>query len=366
MKKQWIKKNYLIAMVFLLVMVFAFTSSVSAAGTVTVKPSGKKNNTDIKRIKKAMKSNSVIVLKKGKKYYLASPIHIKSNKTIIADGAVITAKKDVITTDLKRKNYENVKNVTISGGVWKSSKKGGFKGTSLRFVHSSDITLKNMTIKHPSFNGHAVELVACKNVVLDKLKIMPKGKANKSLESMVQIDIATKATYPRLKGTGLRNGEVCRNVLVSNCSIKGNRAVASGYDYKHEGFLNKFHENIRITGNTLISTNAEGIFLANAKHALVKNNYIESRLKKYSSDKAIGLHYLVIGNNANTSLKCDGNTVKGGKYALRVYSQGPKNVGSAFISGNKCYCKKGAARAIQAAKKGINTLQLKNNKSFKW
>lgn len=369
------KEKYRVLLVAALVisMLIAFAGvAYGASSSVTVKPSGKTDNTDVKRITNALKKYKTVKLKKGKKYYLETPIHARSNRTLIATGATIVSKDDVITCDLNKADYSNVVNFTVKGGTWKSKSKEGYKRTSIRFVHGANIKLMNMTIKHPSYNGHAIELVGCKDVLVDNVKIIPQGTAKKSVETMLQIDIATTANYPRFsKKPSLSNGAVCDNIVIQNCTITGNKAVAAGFDKGNkQGFINSAHTNIQILNNKLVGKNAEALFLPNVKNAVVSGNYIESDLNN-STDNAIGCHFLVAGNISDTSFTCTNNTIKGGKYALRVWPQlQPEGVlvGSTVITGNACYCKAGAGSAIQAASKGIteNGLTLTGNSTYKW
>ena len=228
--------------------------------------------------------------------------------------------------------------------------------------------MTDMTISHPNYKGHAIELVACRDVLIDNDTITPVGTPGSSLETMVQIDIATDATYPRAKGTQFSNGATCKNVTVQNCSIKGERAIATGYDYAGQGYVNNSHTGIRIINNDLTSYNAEGIFLANAKTASVKGNTVVSRCKKYSSEKSIGIHYLLCGKVSKASFTCSGNTVKGGQHAVRAYSvKAPKvKIKSVTIKNNKLYCKKGKKNAIRVEKKAVSKLKTAGNKTKKW
>lgn len=367
------KYRVLIVAVLTLCMLIAFAGiAYGASSSVTVKPSGKTDNTDVKRITNALKKYKTVKLKKGKKYYLATPIHARNNRTLVANGATIVAKSDIIACDLKKANYSNIVNFTIKGGTWKSKSKTGFKGTSIRFVHGANIKLINMTIKHPNYNGHAIELVACKDVLVDNVKIVPQGAAKKSAETMLQIDIATTANYPSFKNkASLSNGAVCENVVIQNCTITGNKAIAAGFDKGNkQGCIDSAHTDIQILNNKLIGKNAEALFLPNVKNAVVRGNYIESGLND-SSDNAIGCHFLVAGSIADTSFVCENNTIKGGKYALRVWpvlQPDGVRIGSAVITGNTCYCRSGAGSAIQAAEKGIaeNGLTMSGNSTYKW
>ncbi len=368
--KKSTKHSLLITRILMLALIFVmiFAGSAFAAGkSTTVKPSGKKDTTDVKRIIQAMNNYKTVKLQKGKKYYFASPLHLtKSNRTLIATGATIVAPQNILVTDFKKANYSNIKNVKIKGGTWTCSKKSGYSRSSISIVHSSGITFENMTIKHTNYKGHAIELVACKDVKIKNVKIQPVGKPGSSQEAMVQLDIATVATYPRFKGTKFANGAVCRNVTIENCTITGGCGIDTGYDYKERKYINNAHTDINLIDNTLIGENSDGALLINVQNVVLRGNTIISNYSDLNQDKSTGLHFLVIGDIKDTSLVCDGNTVKGGKFGIRAYSSGSYNIGTVSLTNNVCYSKNGAEYAIQAASKGIDNLTNENNQTYSW
>lgn len=333
-----------------------------------VYPSGDGGRSDIYNVENAMAESDTITFLKGETYYLAWPIHIMSGKTINANGATIICENGVIDqTHLKSANYSNIKNVTINGGTWKYSSSGGYTGTSFGFVHGYNITLKNMNILHTSYNGHAVEFVACNKVVMDNVKIVPQGTKRKSLEAMVQIDIATKATYPRLKeNEKLANGATCKNVTIKNCNITGNRALATGYAYKDKKYLNKSHQSITIKNNKLTSWNAEGIFLPNTKKATITGNTIVSKCKKKGEVKSAGLHILQVGKIKKSTFTVKKNTIKGGMCAIRAWAETKVRIAKVTMKSNKFYCKKGKKKAIAVNKHGTKKIVNSKNKTYKW
>gem|GEM_PF-336859 len=334
-----------------------------------VEASGQRDRTDIDHIERAMAVSNTITLQSGKTYYLKWPIHIVSNKTINAAGATIICEKGALDQyQLKSANFSNIKNVTINGGTWKYTSASGYKGTSFGFVHGQNLKLKNMTIQHASYDGHAVEFVACKNVLMDGVKVIPLGTKRKSEESMVQIDVATKATYPRLKeNPKLANGACCQNVTIQNCTISGNRALATGYAYKDKKFVNKYHTNIKVLNNKLTSWNGEGFFLVNTKKATITGNTIISKCTKKSKNQSVGLHILQVGKVKKSKFVIKNNTIKGGLHAIRAWSMKKKaKIAKVTIKKNKFYCKKGKKKAIEINKKGTKKVVSSKNKKYKW
>ena len=333
-----------------------------------VYPSGEKSRADIYSVKDAMAESDTITFLKGETYYLAWPIHIVSGKTINANGATIICEKGAIDQQsLRSAGYSNIKNVTINGGTWKYKTASGYTGTSFGFVHGYNINLKNMTLKNTNYNGHAIEFVACKKVLMDNVKVIPLGKKKKSLEAMVQIDIATKATYPRLKENAkLANGATCSNVIIKNCDITGNRALATGYAYKDKKYLNKCHKAVTIKNNKLTSYNAEGIFLPNTKKATITGNTIISKCSKTSVVKSAGLHILQVGKIKKSTFTVKNNTIKGGLCAIRAWSESKIKIAKVTMKGNKFYCKKGKKKAINVNKHGTKKIVNSKNKTYKW
>lgn len=335
--------------------------------TKVVAPSGKKDNTDYKNITSALKKYKTVKLKKGKKYYLSSPILLRSDRKIVATGATIVAKKGIMYSPLKKGGYSNLKNITVKGGTWKSSAKNGFSKTSIGVVHGTNIKFTDMVIKAPNYSGHAFEFVGCQNVTVDNVKIQPVA-ANKGAnqETMIQIDIAVDATYPAFKGTKFGDGTTCKNVVIRNSTIRGNRGIATGYSYKDDKYINKVHTGVTLENNTITAYGGEGVFLVGAKDAVVRNNTIVSNYTASTSDKATGLHILGVGNEPNTKFTVTGNTVKGYKYGIRAYSRTSTPLNTVIITGNKTYCKAGEAPAIQADTKYITNLTKENNTQAKW
>lgn len=304
MKRITVKMSKVIP-AFGILIALLFCVPVFASDSDVVLPSGEQNSSrDVKNITRQLQKTGTVTLEKGGTYYFASPIKLedglKKNITINANGTTVIAKKDIITNIPKKKNYSDINHITIDGGTWKAASGAGYKGSSFAFLHGSDIVLKNMNVTHTNYDGHAFEFIACKNVTMDRITISPRGKKNKSFEAMVQIDIATNATAPRLKGTGLVNGAICKNVTVTHSKIKGNRTITTGWAYKDAKWKNKAHTGITITNNTLTSSHGEGLALTNVKNATISHNTILSKYNKTSKVKSCGVHILTMGKIKNT------------------------------------------------------------------
>lgn len=106
-----------------------------------------------------------------------------NNTTIIAKGATIyqTDRNKPILTSYSSWGYQQpVKNLKIVGGKWRV--KGNAKNTRptsyFRFMHSKKIKLQKLDIE-TNYISHGIELLACKNVTIDKCKVLALGKNRK-------------------------------------------------------------------------------------------------------------------------------------------------------------------------------------------
>ena len=331
-----------------------------------VSPSGYKDTTDVKAIISALQSTKKATLRKGKTYYLASPIHMKSGYQLYATGATIICEKNAIMNDPAKTGYASFKNVKVVGGTWKCRYSSGYKGTSFSLAHGSGVTFRNMKVYCTNYDGHAFEMVACKNVLMENVTAAPKGTAKKSEEAMVQIDIATGATFPRCKGTKLENGACCQNVTIRNCKISGNRALTTGYDYNKSTYINKYHTGLTITDNQFVSQNGAGLFLANVKDAEISGNTIISNLSSSEKTKSTGMHILMFGSIPGSSFSITNNTIKGGYHGVRIYSESGTYFENIDFSNNRVYWKNGNGGAINIKFYNSDTDFYEQNSVYTW
>ena len=349
---------------FLLILMISLLTFCAVTPAGVVKPSGKKDYHDRQAILNELKKHRKATLVKGKTYYLNAALQIPSNCTLNATGATIISSKAAVRNLPQKANYNDLKNVTIIGGVWKSTVKGGY-GTGFQFSHASGITMKNMTILNTCYMGHAIELVACKDVKVYKCKIIAQGKKPSSgKEEMIQIDVATPTTAPFLPSKLLNNAG-CRNITIDKCTITGSRPVAANFS-NGKGF----HKNIVVKNCKLTGMTAEGLTLFNVIGAKVLNNTIIGKYNRIDTAESVGLHLdMIYGSSpwtAKAAYTISGNTIKGGRQAVEVYSHSSSKFGNVQISSNKLYCKAGKKRALWADPGSILKLKKKNNKTYAW
>lgn len=357
----------------LFLMMLCFVSHIKAEAAVLVPASNDKSGkTDYKQISEALKNDRDIILEEGKTYYLKGTLWVESNQSITATGATIISKTGAFRNRPKKTNYGSLNNFTIDGGIWKNVDKNGYKKSMVQFSHSKNITIKNAVILC-NYAGHAVELVACKNVTIDNCILQALGKCSSScVEEQLQIDIATPVTAPTVGNYGSKfvKGQTCQNITVTNCTITGGRGICANYASKEKKYQTKFHKNVVLRNNTITSVSAEAVALFNVLGATVENNKIICKSKRTSTAYSVGLHIAMFGKAPSSIKKAvykvNNNTIKGGRQGFYVYSHSSSRFGKVIAKKNKCYAKAGKSKAIQVTKKSVSKISLSKNKQYKW
>ncbi len=296
-----------------------------------------------------------------------------NNTTINAGNHTITSGSGVIINDPTAASYDNFKNLTINGGVWKNSSSSGLKGTMMRISYASDISINDATV-YCNYTGHGIELIACNGVSINGCKLIPQGKCpKKCVEEQLQIDLATPKTAPGLYRLSpkLCNGTPSKNISVTNCTVSGARGICAsfpGSEAKYRKAKN-YHSNITIENCTITGKSAEALALFNTTSATVKNCRITTKtpLKRNSYSVGLAVAYQK-GSSPKTSLKnkvvIENNIVKGGRQGILVFSHTSKKFGKVIVKKNRAYARSGkrnAIRVISAKKK-----QISKNKTKKW
>ena len=296
-----------------------------------------------------------------------------NNTTINAGDHTITSGSGVIINDPTAASYDNFKNLTINGGVWKNSSSSGLKGTMMRISYASNISINDATV-YCNYTGHGIELIACNGVSINGCKLIPQGKCpKKCVEEQLQIDLATPKTAPGLYRLSpkLCNGTPSKNISVTNCIVSGARGICASFPgseakYRKAG---NYHSNITIENCTITGKSAEALALFNTTSATVKNCRVTTKtpLKRNSYSVGLAVAYQK-GSSPKTSLKnkvvIENNIVKGGRQGIFVFSHTSKKFGNVIVKKNRAYARSGkrnAIRVISAKKK-----QVSKNKTKKW
>lgn len=82
----------------------------------------------------------------------------------------------------------------------------------MRFAHGKNLTFDGVNID-TNYQGHGLELIACKDCVVKNCKILAKNNKTKnkmSVEEALQIDIATPLTAPGILREGGKQSYVNR------------------------------------------------------------------------------------------------------------------------------------------------------------
>lgn len=317
-----------------------------------------------------------VVLPKGK-YEVDRTIHVGNDTSIEATGTnykVVFTGKNIFNNECKGPEYGCLKNFSINGGTWDiagiSSQKNSW--SSFRFAHATNIKLTNMEIKSNYIN-HAIELIACKNVVIDGVDIDCLGSPKKNCsEENIQIDLATPRTAPSVEKFGKKyvQGQTCHNITIKNCNVKGSRGIcASSTPTENKKWYGKYHTNIKISNCTITGATSEALVLQNCKGVSVKYNKIISNSKRLNEVYSIGLNIPFFKADKSTSkysYEVIGNLVKGGRQGIYIISYGGNKFGTTTVRDNKVYCKKGKDNAITVIEKDVTKLIESDNQSFAW
>ncbi|MBQ9983305.1 MAG: right-handed parallel beta-helix repeat-containing protein [Lachnospiraceae bacterium] len=366
--KKWMKGLTLVAFMIVFCLVPAKISNAAVVIPASGDTTGK---TDYKNMMDGLETDGHIILEEGATYYTRTTLWVESNQSITATGATILCKTGAFRNKPTKVNYKSIQNFTVDGGFWKNQNSNTYKKTLIQLSHGSNITLKNMKV-YCNYAGHAVELIACKNVTVDNCILKGVGKCSStSAEEQLQIDIAAPKSAPTLANYGKKyvKGQICQNITVTNCTITGARGVSANCA-KEAPYNKKFHKNIVLQNNTITGMSSEAVILFNVMGATVENNTIISKSERTTTAYSVGLHIAMFGT-APTDMKnavytVNNNTIKGGRQGFYVYSHSSSKFGKVIAKKNKCYAKAGKEKAIWLDKNSVRKSVLSKNKMYKW
>lgn len=343
--------------------------------TVTYKPS--KNPTDNYVWLNAMlakKGKLTIVIPSGSKFKINGKLTPTSNKTIIATGATITMKPKtyVMMTNPKKKIHD----LKIVGGKWRSPDKGGRKGSMFQFAFAKNITMDGCDVE-ANFDGHSIEIIACKNVTIKNCKVRAIGKNPvNGKEEQIQIDVASKATAPMVAKYGKKyiKGQTCSNIKILNNDVYGARAVGVNY---YKKFKTKYHKNIVIKGNRLHGTTSEAIQYFNVVGGEISDNTIRTDATRSTSNYSYTIAVHIQNNGkapaamASSRIDVKDNVIYGNRNGIYVKgyftnweTQCPGRFGTIDIENNTVYYKmsSGIGKTRGSAAEWIE----ENNQELDW
>ena len=321
-----------------------------------------------------------IVIPKRSSIKLGGVLKPGNNTTIIATGAKIIGKKksNIIFAAPNKK----LKNFSVIGGTWRSADKNGRTGSLFAFSYVTNLVMDSIDC-NANYKGHAIEIIACKNVTIKNCKVKAIGSnPEKCLEEQIQIDLATKKTAPKIAEYGQKyvKGQTCKNIYILNNTVTGERAIGINWTDSEGGkWRNKFHENIVIKGNILTGTTSEALAYFNVIGGEISGNTITTNATRTdgNSSYTIGIHVAIFGKapeSMNTStLTISKNTVKGKRNGIhfKAYfnsseTQCLSQLGTVNVNDNIVYCKDGTKKAIVQVKNSCKNLTLSNNTLYIW
>lgn len=304
-----------------------------------------------------------LIIPEGSTVKVEAVIDIGDNTTILADGATIIQTKDglgLIKHTVDQLDYQSIRHVTVQGGTWinESNTKGC---TMFRFAHGTDLNFKDITIE-TNYQGHALELIACQDTVVDGCHLYAANESTKkknSVEEALQIDIATPITAPGVlestKNPKFTAGQTCKNILVKNCTVSGSRGICANFPASEPKYINKFHTGITIENCKATGETGEGIALFNSVGVTVKNCTIRSNSSRKKEAYSVGLHLALMGKNSISKKYSNviaNNKIYGYRQALHIYSHTTSKFGKTTVKNNTGWAsdKKSAFHLLSCSK----------------
>lgn len=344
--------------------------SYDAEGQIIFHPDSNNAHNNVLALNELCKGSKkkTIVISNGTTVKVDAVVYLGSNTTIKADGATIIQTidgKGILANDVTKSNYGSIENVTIQGGTWKNANNKQ-TASMMRFAHGQNMNIDKVTVI-TNYEGHAVELIAMKNVTVRNSTLKAEGKVRKnSVEEALQIDIATPLTAPGIAnayGKKFTNGETCKNIKVLNNTITGGRGICANFASREKKYLNKFHDNITIIGNKVTGKSAEGVALFNTLNSTVRNNTIVSNSTRKKEAYSVGLNILIMGSSTQTkkaTVTVQGNTIRGGRQGMQIASKTSSKYKKAVVKKNKLSAS--AGQALLISPQGVSKISQSGNK----
>ncbi len=281
------KKNLYPALTILLIPLIIFIYSQIYVNAITGKDKvvtahAGDNASDLQRLLDYNKYNTYHLTVKipAGNYELSKELRIYSNTTIIADPNAQLLKNHqrggILANDLTndKGGYTTTENIRVIGGIWDSYKIANKdKGTeSFRFIHATNVTIKDATICNVPTGSHLITFGGVKNGVVDNCTLY--GYTGTTPKEAIQIDIVHNDTIlPSMQSKILVYDDLpCNGITVTNCDIHNYpRAIGS-----HTSVKGVFHKNIRISDNNLYDLAEASIKAFNYVNLEISNNTIKN------------------------------------------------------------------------------------------
>ena len=204
-------------------------------------------------------------------------IHAASGAKIIKMSGYGAMIEDVIIED--KGSYDTSSNITIDGGIWDSTPTMTAKeGTeSFRFIHCSDITVKNLTVCNVPSGSHLVVFAGVRNAQVSNCKFYGYGVNGDGVGSpkeAVQLDVVHSAKeVPTNQSSRIKWDDTpCDQITISDCEFYNySRGIGS-----HTAVAGRPHTNVTIKNNSFHDLTDSAVRLYNYKDTIVSGNKISN------------------------------------------------------------------------------------------
>lgn len=212
-------------------------------------------------------------------YVLDRELRIYSNTTILASAGAKMMKNHqrgaLLANDMSKDQggYTTTENITIKGGIWDSSKIASYnKGTeSFRFIHATNVTVKDATIRNVPDKSHLITFAGVKNGTIENCKLY--GYSGTTLKEAIQLDIVHDSTIvPSMQSSSIVYDDLpCNTITIRNNEIYNYpRGIGS-----HTSVQGVFHSNITIEDNYIHDISEAAIKAYNYTKTNIKYNTIQ-------------------------------------------------------------------------------------------
>lgn len=269
-------------LVFALFLILHPSLKVKAAEAVTLTAKPGDTGTDLQALLNYNRYgdfNLTVKIPEGT-YNLDRELIIYSNTTIIADSKAHLIKNhqkgSMITNDLTNDQggYTAATNITIQGGIWDSyivaSKNKGTE--SFRFIHASNITVKDATVCNVPVNSHLITFAGIKNGLIENCKLY--GYGGIALKEAIQLDIVHDSVrVPSMQASYIKYDDApCDGIkIIGNEIYDFPRAIGS-----HNSIKGVFQKNIEIRNNNIHDVSEAAIKAYNWKDTVISDNTINN------------------------------------------------------------------------------------------
>ncbi len=228
-------------------------------------------------------------------YILAQALNIgpAGNIRVVANGATLrrsaSAPSDMFALiqnivpegqagETSYSGYSGSKNIHISGGIWDVNGRAGgptFKSNGLIFAHSTNITIKDLTVLDV-LGYHAIEINSTDGAVVENCTFSGFNDDNdtRQASAAVQFDFPSAPTMAAL----LYDNTFCKNVSMIGCTTKESADLGSyGRMVESHSTVDGFaHENIRIVDNYARGLIDYSILAQGWQNCVISGNTFES------------------------------------------------------------------------------------------